>query len=207
MPTHNQGRGCVARSRASLCVVRTHTHTHSMLRATAAAAGATARRAVPRPPLRCCLSTHHVGDDADALADIIKRHVVSLKGAGSCVFGMETQREHAHEFSHHHLVPSQAPTPPRPATPVLTSHSEALALYRAILRATAAFTWPDANGTPWRDVLRASARKEFDEQRTLTDPEAVARALVVGRDALGRAMEKLAVKAAGVEEGEGGRRR
>ena len=50
-------------------------------------------------------------------------------------------------------------------------------------------------GGPVRDVLRASARGEFEEARTLTDPEAVARALVVGRDALGRALEKVREKA------------
>lgn len=94
----------------------------------------------------------------------------------------------------------QAPTPRRAAPPLLTTRAEALALYRAILRATAAFTWPDAHGRPWRDALRASTRREFDERRALADPEAVARALVVGRDALARAMEKLAAKAAGVDE-------
>ena len=88
----------------------------------------------------------------------------------------------------------QAPTPPRPSA-VLTTRADALALYRAILRATAAFTWPNERGVPWRDVLRESARRELEENRRLTDPEAVARALVVGRDALGRAVEKLAAKA------------
>lgn len=94
------------------------------------------------------------------------------------------------------LFPPQAPTPPRPAHPaLLTTRADALSLYRAIWRATAAFTWPNERGVPWRDVLRASARGEFEEARTLTDPEAVARALVVGRDALGRALEKVREKA------------
>lgn len=47
----------------------------------------------------------------------------------------------------------------------------------------------------WRDVLRASARGEFEQARALTDPEAVARALVVGRDALSKALEKVREKA------------
>lgn len=115
----------------------------------------------------------------------------------------EKKRENGRRFSLSHAHTSlspQAPTPRRPSPPILTTRSEALALYRAILRATAAFTWPDTHGRPWRDALRESARREFDQNRALADPEAVARALVVGRDALARAMEKLAAKAAGVEE-------
>ena len=76
-----------------------------------------------------------------------------------------------------------APTPPNP-TPLTLS-------YRAVLRATAIFTWPDAAGAPWRDALRASARSEFEAARGLRDPEAVARALVLGRAALTEAIDKV----------------
>lgn len=82
---------------------------------------------------------------------------------------------------------------------VLTTRREALSLYREIVRITALFDWPNEQGVPWyvheclvwvwllsisdrnicidleyrRDVLRESARKEFEEARYETDPEVV----------------------------------
>ena len=61
-------------------------------------------------------------------------------------------------------------------------------------------------GEPWRDALRRSARQEFDASKLERDPIMIARMLVVGRDAVAQAVDKLAAKAAEVERGllEGG---
>lgn len=45
-----------------------------------------------------------------------------------------------------------------------------------------------------RDVLRASARQEFEEARYEQDPEVVNRLLVVGRDAVHQVAEKFLQK-------------
>lgn len=90
----------------------------------------------------------------------------------------------------------QPNAPPLSPSAVLTTRREALSLYRAIWRATRWFAWPDARGVPFRDALRASARSEFDAARAERDPVLVARMLVVGRDALAQALERLAAKAA-----------
>jgi len=100
------------------------------------------------------------------------------------------------------------------AAAVLTTRREALSLYRSIWRATALFTWSTADakgaaspspmscsGEPWRDALRRSARQEFEASRFERDPVMVARMLVVGRDAVTQAVDKLAAKAAEVERG------
>ena len=58
---------------------------------------------------------------------------------------------------------------------------EAIQLYREIIRTARSFYWPNEDGVPWKDVLRESARKEFEEAREERDPLIVARLLVVGR--------------------------
>ncbi|CAN6321550.1 unnamed protein product [Urochloa humidicola] len=73
-----------------------------------------------------------------------------------------------------------------------SSRREALGLYRDILRATRLFAWPDDRGVPWREVLRANARREFEEARGERDPEVVARLHIGGRDAVQQALDRLA---------------
>jgi hypothetical protein len=79
----------------------------------------------------------------------------------------------------------------RAAAPLrlLTTRREALALYREVLRASALFVWRDEHGRPWRDVIRASARAEFEAARREPDPELINRMIVTGRDAVARAVE------------------
>ncbi|GBG90928.1 hypothetical protein CBR_g51533 [Chara braunii] len=67
-----------------------------------------------------------------------------------------------------------------------TTRREALSLYRSVLRASRLFEW--------REVIRQSARQEFEQARFETDPEMVARLLVGGRDALHQALERFASK-------------
>ncbi|EPS74343.1 hypothetical protein M569_00415, partial [Genlisea aurea] len=75
-----------------------------------------------------------------------------------------------------------------------STRREALSLYRDVLRATRFFTWPDPRGVPWRDVLRANARKEFEDARFETDPEIITRLLIGGRDAVQTAVDNLIEK-------------
>lgn len=77
---------------------------------------------------------------------------------------------------------------------VLTTRREALSLYREIMRITALFDWPNETGRLWRDVLRESARKEFEASRFERDPETVTRMLVVGRDAVHQVAERFVKK-------------
>ena len=62
------------------------------------------------------------------------------------------------------------------------TNAEALSLYREILRTAKAFHWCDENGTPWRNKLRAEARKEFESSREEKDPLLIARMIVTGRE-------------------------
>ncbi|XP_077223287.1 LYR family of Fe/S cluster biogenesis protein [Tasmannia lanceolata] len=75
-----------------------------------------------------------------------------------------------------------------------STRREALNLYRDILRATRFFSWPDAYGIPWRDVLRENARREFEDARFETDPEIITRLLIGGHDAVQSALNKLVDK-------------
>ena len=108
--------------------------------------------------------------------------------------------------------PKRSSDPAAASSAILTTRREALSLYRSIWRATALFTWsttadPKASplspttGEPWRDALRRSARQEFEASRLERDPVAIARMLVVGRDAVAQAVDRLAAKAAEVERG------
>ncbi|PWA72966.1 complex 1 LYR protein [Artemisia annua] len=75
-----------------------------------------------------------------------------------------------------------------------TTRREVLSLYRDIIRATRFFMWADSRGEVWRDVLRANARKEFEEARFEKDPEVITRLLLGGHDAVQAALDKLVEK-------------
>lgn len=62
------------------------------------------------------------------------------------------------------------------------------------MRITALFDWPNEHGMLWRDVLRQSARDEFEQARHEQDPEIVNRLLVVGRDAVHQVAERFIEK-------------
>jgi Complex 1 protein (LYR family) len=63
--------------------------------------------------------------------------------------------------------------------------SEALSLYREILRTAKHFHWADDKSKrPWNQILREQARKEFEASQREDDPLVIARLLVTGRDCL-----------------------
>lgn len=74
---------------------------------------------------------------------------------------------------------------------VLTTRREALALYRDILRCANVMTWTDQQGRLWRDLIRESARNEFEAARNEKDPEIVNKLLITGRDALQKTVERM----------------
>jgi hypothetical protein len=77
----------------------------------------------------------------------------------------------------------------RPA--VLTTRREALSLYREILRWSNLFVWRDQQGRLFKDLIRESARKEFEDARYERDPEIVSRLLVTGRDCVQKTVERV----------------
>ncbi len=83
---------------------------------------------------------------------------------------------------------------------IVFRNPESLKLYRDILRTTRLFTWPSPQGGTWRDVLRANARHEFEQARLETNPETIARLLVVGRDCLNQVRDKFIDKAKQLED-------
>lgn len=74
-------------------------------------------------------------------------------------------------------------------TRLLTTRREALSLYREVLRYSNIFVWKDEHGRVWRDVIRSSARQEFEAARHEPDPELINRMIVTGRDAVHRTVE------------------
>ncbi|KAH0461849.1 hypothetical protein IEQ34_009424 [Dendrobium chrysotoxum] len=106
----------------------------------------------------------------DTVDELLERHLVKKqqKGGDDVEFDLSEQRR------------------------LTSTRREALCLYRDIIRATRFFLWPDSHGIPWRDVLRANARREFEEARLERDPEIITRLLIGGRDAVQSALDKLA---------------
>jgi Complex 1 protein (LYR family) len=64
-------------------------------------------------------------------------------------------------------------------------NTEAISLYRDIVRTAKHFHWKDEKtGQPWNILLKEQARKEFLESKQETDPLIIARLLITGRDCL-----------------------
>ena len=68
---------------------------------------------------------------------------------------------------------------------------EVLRLYREVLAMTKRFTWANEDGEAWDQILRKTARTEFEELRTETDSLKLAKFMITWRDALGRIHEKV----------------
>jgi len=85
---------------------------------------------------------------------------------------------------------------------LLTTRKEALSLYRAVIRASVFFVWRDERGRVWRDVIRESARREFEAARSERDPEMVNRMLLTGRDAVDKAVSRFLEKREAIQREE-----
>ncbi|KAL7536876.1 hypothetical protein ACHAXR_008414 [Thalassiosira sp. AJA248-18] len=70
------------------------------------------------------------------------------------------------------------------------TRSEAINLYRDILRTAKAFHWCDERGVPWHTKLKAEARKEFEASKQEKDPLIIARMLVTGRECVQEVQRK-----------------
>jgi hypothetical protein len=69
--------------------------------------------------------------------------------------------------------------------------TEALGLYREILRTAKHFHWADPKtGEPYNQLIRKQARQEFEEARRETDPLILARLIVTGRDCVQQVQNK-----------------
>lgn len=106
-----------------------------------------------------------IGADPEQVADLLESNIYRPNRA---------EREQLRKTSRYRL---------------LTTRREALSLYREVLRYSNLFVWKDEHGRPWRDVIRASARQEFEAARHEPDPELVNRMIVTGRDAVQRTVE------------------
>mmetsp|Transcript_18893 Transcript_18893/g.57402 ORF Transcript_18893/g.57402 Transcript_18893/m.57402 type:complete len:92 (-) Transcript_18893:243-518(-) len=74
----------------------------------------------------------------------------------------------------------------------MATRREALSLYRDCLRAAKRFHWANEKGEPWNEILRRSARQEFEEARFERDPLVITRMLVTGRESLRQLEDKFA---------------
>ena len=70
-------------------------------------------------------------------------------------------------------------------------NTEVLRLYREVLTMTRRFTWSNEDGEPWDQILRRTARAEFEELRTETDTLKLAKFMITWREALGKIHEKV----------------
>lgn len=68
---------------------------------------------------------------------------------------------------------------------------EILKLYREVVKFCGQFDWENDQGKIWKDVLRKSARKEFEESAEETDPVILYRMVVTTRDAMTQTKEML----------------
>ncbi|KAL3805803.1 hypothetical protein HJC23_007764 [Cyclotella cryptica] len=87
------------------------------------------------------------------------------------------------------ITPSTGQTAAKHLTAAVT-RSEALSLYREILRTAKAFHWCDERGIPWHTKLKAEARKEFEASRDEKDPLIIARLVVTGRECVREVQRK-----------------
>ena len=56
----------------------------------------------------------------------------------------------------------------------LIPNSEVLRCYREVMQMTKRFTWTNEDGEPWKDILRKTARAEFEAMKSESDSVKVA---------------------------------
>jgi hypothetical protein len=87
------------------------------------------------------------------------------------------------------ITPSTGQAAAKHLTAAVT-RSEAVSLYREILRTAKAFHWCDEQGIPWHAKLKAETRKEFEASKEERDPLIIARMLVTGRECVREVQRK-----------------
>jgi Complex 1 protein (LYR family) len=103
---------------------------------------------------------------------------------------LDADQDDVAELLDRHLKPSKS----APVGGVATTGKEALSLYRKIQRYTLVFDWPDETGELWRDKLRRSVRKEFEDARFEHDPQVVTKLLLTSSDAVEQIMRRFLAK-------------
>lgn len=68
---------------------------------------------------------------------------------------------------------------------------EVLRLYRDVLKSTSGFFWFNERGECWRDVLRKSARREFDNSKYETDPVLLMKMMLTTREAIAKVQQQI----------------
>ena len=68
---------------------------------------------------------------------------------------------------------------------------EVLCLYRDVWKMTTRFDWKNEDGIEWRDILRRSARVEFEEAKDEVDPLVIAQFVLTWKDVNLRLHEKV----------------
>lgn len=63
-------------------------------------------------------------------------------------------------------------------------NAELLRLYREVMQMTRRFTWANEDGEPWQQILRKTARAEFESLRSETDSVKVGKFLITWRESL-----------------------
>ena len=89
---------------------------------------------------------------------------------------------------------------------LLTTRREAVHLYRFVWRCSRLFVHTNENGEVWRDVLRRSARDEFEAARHEADPAVITKLLVSGRDFCEQAVRRFMERRDVIQKEEDGRR-
>eukprot|EP00897_Mesotaenium_endlicherianum_P010076 jgi/Mesen1/9097/ME000058S08583 len=95
-------------------------------------------------PGNCVSRDYRVASGSDEVADLIQRNLA---------------------------LPGHSPADGDASRRLTSTRREALSLYRQVFRVSRLFVWRDQHGALWRDLIRESARKEFEAARFETDPE------------------------------------
>lgn len=68
---------------------------------------------------------------------------------------------------------------------------EVLRLYREVMQMTRRFTWANDDGEPWQEILRSTARAEFEALRTETDSVKLGKFLLTWRESVRQIHNKI----------------
>lgn len=77
---------------------------------------------------------------------------------------------------------------------------EVLRCYRDVMRMTRRFTWANEDGEPWEQILRKTARAEFEAIRSETDTVKIAQFLITWREAIAKIHEKVNTAQMGMQK-------